>query len=160
MASGVCGGTEECWNVKDLVKKIGVALGAMHPTPCTVAWVLGRVGVLTEPLAKKVGPLDEWAAQFHGGLFVVSRSEAGEAQLALTPDGASRFTIAPAAVAEDEAGTAGALAAELRGNVFEELRAEAERRRDAGELYGAAPRANASSSWSRTCGGATGGGRC
>ena len=140
MASGVCGGTEECWNVKDLVKKVGVALGSMHPAPKSLAWVLGRVGTMSEPLANKVGPLDEWLAQFHGGIFTVSRDKDGVVQVSLTADGASRFCSERLTTgAEDEVptGRAGELAAELRENVFEELRVEAERRREAGELYGA-----------------------
>ena len=139
MATGVAGGTEEVWNAKELARRCGVCLGEAHPNPRTLAHVLNRVGVIAAPIAARVGELDKWLLQFHGQYF--SRSvdgTSGEVVLSLTADGAEKFAPAYLAATSEAAATvakASALATELRTTVFDELRAEAERKRAAGELY-------------------------
>jgi hypothetical protein len=140
MTSGVSGGTEEIWNVKELAKRIGTTLGRSHPTPLLLSFVMSRVGPMTDPVARKVGAVDGWIEQFHGATFTLARdTEKDEVLLGLTEDGVARFASSPTAAAATETladkECRSALSAELRDNVFGELRQEADRRRAAGELY-------------------------
>jgi hypothetical protein len=142
MATGVAGGTEEVWNSKDLVRRCGVSIGAEHPQPQTLPWLLQRVGKITEPLMQRVGELDKWLDQYHGAFFKVDSG-----MISLTDEGATKFssearifTAPPLDAAE------ASLASELRNTVFEELRLESNRRREAGGLYDGKKKASVASS--------------
>lgn len=143
MASGVAGGTEEVWNVKELLRRVGGALATEYPNSKEVAWLSARVGVLSGPLIDRVGALDDWLEGHHGALFTVDRSD-GKASISLTQEGADRFVDPSQMKAKLENSTAAmpnesnevqGLAVALRNAVFDELRGEAEKRREEGKLY-------------------------
>ena len=139
-ASGVAGGTEEVWNVKELVRRIGSAL-ASDPKPQELSWVQARIGTISEPLQAKVGDLISWIERFHSGSFKVEKPGEDKVLIYLTEDGLSKYSArAPTAdqhedPEESNAREVPALAAELRDKVFDELRAEAERRKVEGRIY-------------------------
>lgn len=117
---------------------MGTVLGDAHPSPVSLAFLKSRVGAIAVGLADKVGPLGTWIQQHHSGLIAVAPGDSDAATvLSLTADGAERFAPPPppAAAVPERGPDAAALASELRGSVFEELRNEAERRRAADELY-------------------------
>ena len=135
------------WNQKELVRRIGTALGGQHPRAKDISWVISRVGPLSQKLEAQVGGLDSWLARFHGTAFVVTAPDGGgEATVALTAEGLEKYAPQYSAARRGsecggggEGGSsdpkAGDLASELRGTVFDELQREAIRRRKAGELY-------------------------
>lgn len=86
----------------------------------------------------KIGKLDEWLEKFHGVYVLVSREADGSVMLSLTSDGAAKYaptTVDQSLVANDIGVTPNELAVELRGNVFEELRKESEKRRASGNMF-------------------------
>mmetsp|Transcript_10205 Transcript_10205/g.12382 ORF Transcript_10205/g.12382 Transcript_10205/m.12382 type:complete len:153 (-) Transcript_10205:148-606(-) len=134
MASGVCGGTEECWNVKDLIRRVCVALGSEHPSPQSLSWVENRVGAVTLPLQKKIGNLDTWLERFHGEVVFVKRS-GDSVEVSLTENGAEKYAPTRIGEGDSEGITPNELAIELRGNVFNELKIEADKRRASGTMF-------------------------
>lgn len=90
-------------------------------------------------LQTKVGKLDDWLEKFHGVNVVVNRdTEDGSVMLSLTSEGAEKYapaSINQSSVENDQGVTPNELAVELRGNVFEELRKESDKRRASGSLF-------------------------
>ena len=98
MASGVAAFHDECWNVKDLVRRVGAALMPVHPAPQDVAWVKRAVGKCSSGLNAKVGPWGSWLTSYHSSLFTVSAAAgvAGNGHddavlVGLTEAGVARF---------------------------------------------------------------------
>lgn len=113
-------------------------MGDSHPNIVSLAFVKSRIGTVAVGLAARVEPLEGWIQQHHSGLITVASGSSDDTtSLSLTPEGVERFV--PQVLCEpmkpELSADAAALASELRGSVFEELRLEAERRRASGKLY-------------------------
>ncbi len=135
MASGVVGGTEELWNVKELVRRIGSLVGSEHPVKKEISWLKARVGKFSDHLSERIGDdLGSWLEQYHGAHFIVSR-ERDATLISLTDEGVEKFATEVRPCSENVECGDKDLASELRNNVFEELRQESMRRRAEGTLY-------------------------
>jgi hypothetical protein len=113
--------------------------------PQDIVWLESRVGTITVPLLNKIGKLDEWLEAYHGANITVNRTDDGKVLLSLTADGAEKYvpeSLHQGAMANDVGVTPTQMAVELRGNVFEELRLEAEKRRASGGLFTAKSQVN------------------
>lgn len=113
-------------------------LGDSHPNYVSLAFAKSRIGTIAVGLAARVEPLEGWIQQHHSGLIAVaSGSSDHKISLSLTPEGVERFApqTLHAPTKPELSADAAALASELRGSVYEELRLEAERRRANEKLY-------------------------